>query len=153
VLAALKNFVRQPAYPPDPVTEPELAAAPASPSASASDPLPARRAAPEIKRIWLRGREPAPSHIPTPADDARQFLRWVAESGYAGSPVLAEDMRKVYVVFCKEVLKRAPYAWQLVAEPLRELTGGRKEYTRIRVEPGGKKDNRRCIYHIPADAV
>ena len=68
-------------------------------------------------------------------------------------PVLAEDMEKVYVVFSKEVLKRTPYVWQLVAEPLRELTGGRKEYTRIRLEPGGKKDKRRRVYYIPADAV
>jgi hypothetical protein len=90
--------------------------------------------------------------VPTPAEDARRFLRWVSEGGYAGKAVLSEDMKRAYSLFCREVLGREPYSWQTVAEPLRELTGGRKNYERVRVTPGGKKDKRRRIYHIPADA-
>jgi hypothetical protein len=38
----------------------------------------------EPKRIWFRKEGPAPSNIPTPEDDARALLRFVAEAGYAG---------------------------------------------------------------------
>ena len=139
MLAALRIFGKQPetsdSYP-----------ASASPLASASPPTPPSVSglARGVKRIWFRSEEPAPTHIPSPQEDARALLRWVADAGYAGEQVLAEDMERAYRLMC-QANARAAYPWQLVAEPLRELTGGRKEYTRIRVEPGGKKDKRRGL--------
>jgi hypothetical protein len=143
--AALKIFSRQPALGPDLVEEPETAAASASPPDSA----PASASSREVKRIWFRNEGPAPSHFPTPRDDARALLRWVAEAGYAGEPVLAEDMERAYHLMCR-AHARAAYPWQLVGEPLRQLTGGVKRYTRIRLEPGGPKRHRRRVYQIPS---
>ena len=150
VIAALKIF-RQRAHTQDLVAEPELAAASASRLESASDsgPSSASGFAREVKRIWFRSEGPAPTHIPSPQEDARALLRWVAEAGYAGEPVLAEDMERAYGVMCRSH-GRAAYPWPLVGEPLRHLTGGKKDYTRIRLEPGGRKQYRRRVYVIPA---
>ena len=93
--------------------------------------------------------EPAPTYIPSPQEDARALLRWVAEAGYAGEPVLAEDMERAYQLMCR-ANARAAYPWQLVGEPLRQLTGGVKQYTRIRLERGGPKRHRRRVYQIPS---
>jgi hypothetical protein len=143
MLAALRIFGRQPeTSDSDPAS--------ASPLASASPPTPpsASGFAREVKRIWFRSEEPAPTHIPSPQEDARALLRWVAEAGYAGEPVLAEDMERAYQLMCR-ANARAAYPWQLVGEPLRQLTGGVKQYTRIRLEPGGPKRHRRRVYQIP----
>jgi hypothetical protein len=144
MLAALKFFGRQPeTADSDPASASPLASAPA-----AAPPTTPREVS-DVKRIWFRDREPsAPTRIPSPRDDARDLLRWVAQAGYAGEPVLAEDLEKAYALMCGS-LGRSGYPWQLVGEPLRELTGGRKEYTRIRLESGGPKKHRRRVYLIP----
>jgi hypothetical protein len=152
MLAALKIFGGGRQSVPTLEMEPAADLAPESDSPPDSPPPSVSRFAREIKRIWFRSEGAAPSHIPTPQDDARALLRWVAEAGYAGEPVLATDMEKAYSLMSKS-LRREAYSWQLVAEPLRELTGGRKEYTRIRLAPGGRKEARRRVYHIPGDAV
>ena len=147
---ALKMFrgLQEPALEKEPPADSDPTSDSASPADSPPDPI-RPHSIPAVERIWLRGREPAPSRIPTPAEDAQRLLRWVGESGYAGKAVLAEDMQKIYPVLCKEVLNRDPYVWQLVAEPLRRLTGGRKQYTRVRLTPGGRKEHRRRVYLIP----
>ena len=149
MLAAFKIFGRHSAHTPEMVAE--AAATSASPLESVADSAAtaAQDMAPEVTRIYFRNEGPAPTRIPTPKDDARELLRWVAEAGYAGEPVLSEDMERAYLLMCR-VHGRAAYPWQLVGGPLRGLTGGRKQYTRIRLEPGGAKKYRRRVYLIPS---
>jgi len=93
-----------------------------------------------------RGSTPAPANSRggCPSSSAR----WVTKNGYGGKLVLAMDLQRIYPRMCEQ-LGRSPFAWQQVAEPLKELTGGKKRYEWIRLTPGKRKKDRRRVYLIP----
>ena len=130
--------------PPPPPPRPALLESPRTPLVDSPEPprkrRTARRRPDPVARIWLRDRKTPPCEH-TPRDHALRLLRWVRDGGYAGKPVLAMDLKKIYPVMCEE-LDWEPHRWQPVACELRKLTGRRKPYRRV-------DGHRRRVYRIP----
>jgi hypothetical protein len=147
--AALKMLGagRQPALAPALDAPPQLESASELEPDSPGDASPTCK--PRIARIWIHGHEDPPQRLPTPEEDARRLLRWVTKNGYGGKLVLAMDLQRIYPRMCEQ-LGRSAFAWQQVAEPLKELTGGKKRYEWIRLTPGKRKKDRRRVYLIPS---
>jgi hypothetical protein len=106
---------------------------------SPPEPTPASAQHPPIPRM------PRP-----PADEqARQFLAWL-KARYGGERVFASHLKKqLYPSFCAQKGWQ-PRPWNTLAEDLKELTGGRKNYEWV------ERDcelHRLRIYRIPSAQV